>query len=82
MRKQLPTFFGNIPSKFQCGFKKSYSTQHFPILMLEKWKLAVNSNEAFGALLIDLSKAFDCINHTDCEVAFLWLVINIFKINK
>ena len=50
--------------------------------MLEKWKLAVNSNEAFGALLIDLSKAFDCINHTNCEVAFLWLVINIFKINK
>ena len=31
--------------------------------MLEKWKLAVDNNEAFGALLIDLSKAFDCLSH-------------------
>ena len=50
--------------------------------MLEKWKLAVNSNEDFGALLIDLLKAFDCINHTNCEVAFLWLVINILKLHS
>ena len=31
--------------------------------MLEKWKLAVDNNEAFGALLTDLSKAFDCLSH-------------------
>ena len=31
--------------------------------MLEKWKRAVDSNKVFGALLTDLSKAFDCISH-------------------
>ena len=31
--------------------------------MLEKWKKAVYNKEAFGALLTDLSKAFDCLNH-------------------
>ena len=31
--------------------------------MLEKWRKAVDNNEAFGALLTDLSKVFDCINH-------------------
>ena len=29
--------------------------------MLERWKLAVNNNEAFEAILADLSKAFDCM---------------------
>ena len=31
--------------------------------MFEKWKLSVNNNKAFGALLTDLSKAFDCLSH-------------------
>ena len=31
--------------------------------MLEKWKRFVDSGKAFGALLIDLSKAFDCLDH-------------------
>ena len=31
--------------------------------MLEKWKSAVNKRKYFGALLTDLSKAFDCISH-------------------
>ena len=59
MSKQLSTFFKNILSKFQCGFKKGYSTQHSPLLIFEKWKLGVNNNEAFGALLTDLPKDFD-----------------------
>ena len=31
--------------------------------MLEKWKSAVDEGKSFGALLIDLSKAFDCLSH-------------------
>ena len=30
--KQLSTFFENILSKFQCGFRKGYSTEHCPLL--------------------------------------------------
>ena len=44
--KQLFTFFENTLSKFQRGFTKGYSTQHCLLLMLEKWKLAVDNNEA------------------------------------
>ena len=40
-----------------------FSTQHCLLLMLGKWKQAVDNNKVFGALLIDLSKAFDCISH-------------------
>ena len=33
------------------------------IPLLEKWKEAVDNNKSFGALLTDLSKAFDCLPH-------------------
>ena len=39
MSKHLFTFFENILSKFQCGFRKGYTTQHCLLLMLEKWNL-------------------------------------------
>ena len=59
----LKEFFDNILSKFQCGFRKGYGTQHYLLLMLEIWKKTTDNNKAFGALLTDLSKAFDCLNH-------------------
>ena len=31
--------------------------------MLEKWKEVLDNKEAFGALLTDLLKAFDCLDH-------------------
>ena len=63
MNKQLSIYFEVILSKFQCGFRKGFSTQHCLLLMLEKWKRAVDNNKVFGALLTDLSEAFDCISH-------------------
>ena len=31
--------------------------------MLEKWKKAIDQCKFTGAILTDLSKAFDCLNH-------------------
>ena len=31
--------------------------------MIDKWKKAVDNHKVFGAVLTDLSKAFDCICH-------------------
>ena len=31
--------------------------------MLEKWKSTVDNKKVFGALLTDLSKAFECLSH-------------------
>ena len=31
--------------------------------MLEKWKTSLDKGENVGAILMDLSKAFDCIKH-------------------
>ena len=45
------------------GFRTSYGTQHSLIAMLEKWKKALDKEENMSAIFMDLSKAFDTINH-------------------
>ena len=44
-------------------FRKGFSTQYSLMAMLEKLKIALDNKGIAGALLTDLSKAFDCINH-------------------
>ena len=63
MFAQMSSFFDNVLSKQQCGFRKCYSTQQCLLALLEKWKRAVDSAQMFGALLTELSKTFDCLDH-------------------
>ena len=63
MFEQMSQFFENIFPKYQCGFWKDFSTQQCLLAMLEKWKRTVDNSKMFGALLTDLSKAFDCLDH-------------------
>ena len=56
-------YFNEIFPKYPYGFRKGYSTQQCLLALLEKWKAAVDKGKVFGALLTDLSKAFDCLNH-------------------
>ena len=44
-------------------FRKSHRTQHLLVTMLKKWKKPVDKGEYVSALFMDLSKAFDTINH-------------------
>ena len=53
----------NKISKCVTGFRKSHGTQHSLIVMLEKWKKALDKEENMSAIFMDLSKAFDTINH-------------------
>ena len=59
----MPAFYEEIFNKQQCGFRKGYNTQQCLLKRLEKWKRSVDGGEVFGALLTDLSKAFDCLDH-------------------
>ena len=67
---QMQTYFDDILSKYQCGFRKRFNAQHCLISMIEKWKESVDNGGAFGALMADLSKAFDCL-HNELLIAKL-----------
>ena len=60
---QVSKYFKDLFSKHQCGFRKGYSAQHCLLAMLEKWKICADNGGVFGAILTDLSKAFDCLPH-------------------
>ena len=60
---QIQLFFDSLLSKHQCGFRRGYNAQHCLITLIEKWKKSVDNGGAFGALLTDLSKGFDCLPH-------------------
>ena len=63
MFDQMSSFFDNFLSKQQFGLWKGYSAQQCFLTLLGKWKRGVDSSQMFGALLTDLSKAFNCLHH-------------------
>ena len=60
---QISASFDNVFSKYQCGFRKGYSTQHCNLKMLKKMEKCVGKGKDFGTLLTDLSKAFVFLDH-------------------
>ena len=45
-----------------CGYRKGYNTQYALMTLLEEWKQSVEKHGFAGAVIMDLSKAFDTIN--------------------
>ena len=50
-------------SKQLTGFRKDNSTQHCLSCMLEIWKKVLDKGGHICAIVMDLSKAFDTLNH-------------------
>ena len=48
---------------YLCGYRKGYSAQHALLSMLEKWKESLDKGGYGGGILMDLSKAFDTLDH-------------------
>ena len=60
VKEQISPFLEKTLSVFIAAYRKAYGTQHVLIRMLEDWKIKLDN---VGAILMDLSKAFDCIPH-------------------
>lgn len=63
IRKQIEPFVNSFFSNNLCGFRKSYNCQYAILNMIRKWQACLNSKGKVGAVLMDLSKAFDCLPH-------------------
>ena len=60
---QLMLHFNDIFNEYLCAYRKKYGCQHALIKLVESWKKAFDNKECIGVLLMDLSKAFDCVPH-------------------
>ena len=58
---QISSFFENLFSKHQTGFRKSFNPQSCIVAIIEKFKKSLDQRREYAALLTDLSKAFDCL---------------------
>ena len=63
MYKELFDYFDVIFSRNQCGFRKGFIVVNCLLPKIEKWRESLNQGGAYGALLTDFSKAFDCLTH-------------------
>ena len=63
MYNQILAYIDKFLSPYLFGFRKGHSTEQCLIIMLEAWKKALDEKKNAGAILTDLSKAFDCLNH-------------------
>jgi hypothetical protein len=45
------------------AYRKNYSSNHVLMRLIEKWKKQMDNMLFVGAVLMDLSKAFDCVPH-------------------
>ena len=60
---QMYDFMKSILSMWLAAYRKNYGCQHVLVRFLEDMKMSLERKEHFGALLSDLSKAFDCLSH-------------------
>ena len=63
MHDQLSSFMDNYFNPFLAAFRKGFGCQSTLLRLLEDWRKALDNHECVAAILMDLSKAFDCLPH-------------------
>ena len=62
--KQMNSFMKNKFSSYLCELRKNHNAQYSLLKMIENWKKQLDNGEKVGVIFMDLSKAFDTINHS------------------
>ena len=62
-------------------FSQKACTQHALLVMIEKFKESVDKGNEFDALLTDLSKASDCIDHKLLITKLFWYGVSPSSLN-
>ena len=63
LHNRLSKYFDSLLATNQCGCRGGFRSQNCLLVMLEKFKEAIDKRNLFGALLTNLLKAFDCTDH-------------------
>ena len=63
IHNQLASYVDEIFSPYISAYRKHHSTQHVLVRLIEEWRQGIDQGKYVGSILMDLSKAFDCIPH-------------------
>ena len=63
IKNQLLHGMENVFSPQISAYRKSYNSQHVLIRLIKEWREYLDKDFVVGAVMTDLSKAFDCIPH-------------------
>ena len=78
LQKQVAGFVDGFLYKYMCGYRKGYNTQYALITLLQKWKIMLDNHGYACTIIMDLTKAFDTVNHELLSAKLyaygLWLV--------
>ena len=69
--RQMTRFLSKILDPMIAAYRQGYSCQDVILRLVEDWKRALENRKHVGAVLMDLSKAFDCLPHQQLLVAKL-----------
>ena len=58
---QLSQYLEKYFDTLLCGFRKAHSTQHALFKLVQLWKEELGKSAFVGTILMDLSKAYDCL---------------------
>ena len=78
IQKQLSTHIERCLSPYFCGYRKWFKMQFALISLIEKWGKYFDNKGYTGAVLMDLPKAFDKINHE----LFLIAKLHVYGFSK
>ena len=60
---QIICYINDILSPHLCTYRRGYNTQHALLRLVENCRSSLDMKGFAGAILMDLSKAFDCLNY-------------------
>ena len=63
LKQQLIQYLDRTLSVFIAAYIQKYGAQHVLIRLIEDWRSKLDNNYLVGAIILDLSKVFDCIPH-------------------
>ena len=61
--EKFKPFINSFLSEYIAAYRENYRTNHVLIRLIENWKKARDEKLLAGTVLMDLSKAFECIPH-------------------
>ena len=74
VHRQLYTYLqeNDLLHPAQFGFRPGHSTQDVLVKVVDEWRRALDEDKVVGAVLLDLSKAFDMVDHIAVEDGEIW----------